>query len=95
MGQLVFLAFSSIQCMNAASIEGHDWTACKRTLYSQTGLGGLVAEVTIITLASGVAPRKYVDRHIIKAEKIATMDLNLKEVSTLIEELLYHSSLYL
>ena len=53
---------------------------CKRSLYSQTGLGGLVAEYTILLLVSGIAPRKYIDRHIIKLKKIATMDLNVKEV---------------
>ena len=60
LGQLIFLAFSSVQCLNEASAEGHDWTECKRSLYSQTGLGGLVAEYTIIELVSGIAPRKYI-----------------------------------
>ena len=81
LGQLVFLAFSSIQCLNEATVEGHDWRECKRSLYSQTGLGGLVVEFTILLLVSGIAPKKYIDRHIIKPKKIATMDLNLKEVS--------------
>ena len=80
LGQLIFLAFSSIQCVNEANVEGRDWRECKRSLYSQTGLGSLVAEYTIIMLVSGVAPRKYIDRHIIKPKKIATMDLNLEEV---------------
>ena len=80
LGQLIFLAFSSIQCLNEASVEGEDWTECKRSLYSQTGLGGLVAEYTILLLMSGVAPKKYIDRHIIKPKKIATMHLNLEEV---------------
>ena len=66
LGQLVFLAFSSVQCLNEASIEGHDWTECKRSLYSQTGLGSLVGLHTIIMFVSGIAPRKYIDRHIIK-----------------------------
>ena len=80
LGQLIFLAFSSVQCLNEATIEGHDWRECKRSLYSQAGLGGLVAEYTILLLVSGVAPKKYIDRHIIKLERIATMNLNLEEV---------------
>ena len=80
LGQLIFLAFSSIQCLNEASVEGHDWTECKRSLYSQAGLGGLVAEYTILLLVSGIVPRKYIDRHIIKLKRIATMDLNLEQV---------------
>ena len=84
LGQLVFLALSSVQCLNEATVERHSWRGCNRSLYSQTGLGSLVAEYTIIVLVSGVAPRKYIDRHIVKPNKIATMDLNLKEVSALI-----------
>ena len=83
LGQLIFLAFSSVQCLNEASVEGLDWTECKRSLYSQTGLGGLVAEYTVLLLVSGVAPRKYIDRHIIKPKKIVMMNLNVKEVSAL------------
>ena len=85
LGQLVFIAFSSVQCLNEASVEGHNWTECKRSLSSQTGLGGLVAEYTILLLVSGVAPRKYIDRHMIKLKKIATMNLNLEEVSCFVK----------
>ena len=81
LSQLLFLAFSSIQCVYEAKLEGKDWKACKRSLYSQTGLGGLVALYTIITLMSGVVPRKYIEQHIVKSKKIIRMDLNLKEVS--------------
>ena len=35
---------------------------------------------TVIVLVSGIAPKKYLDRHIIKPKKIATMNLNLEEV---------------
>ena len=84
LGQLVFLAFSSVQCLNEAALEGHSWRECKRSLYSQTGFGGLIAEYTIIMLVSGVVPRKYIDRHIIKINKVATLDLNVKEVSALV-----------
>ena len=87
-GQLVFLAFSSIQCVNESSVEGDVWRECTRSLYSQTGLGGLVGLYTVIEMLSGVAPRKYIDRHIIKPKKIATMDLNVKEVSTLMRYIL-------
>ena len=80
LGQLVFLTFSSIQCLNEASVEDLDWRECKRSLYSQAGLGGLVAEYTILLLVSGVAPKKYIDKHIIKSRRIATMNLNLEEV---------------
>lgn len=81
LSQLVFLAFSSVQCISEANIEGHSWRVCKRCLYSQTGLGALVALFTIITLVSGVAPRKYIDRHTIKPKNILKMDLNMEEVS--------------
>ena len=80
LGQLLFLAFSSVQCLNEATIEGLGWTECKRSLFSQTGLGGLIALYRIIEIVSGIAPKKYIDRHIIKPKKIATMDLNLEEV---------------
>ena len=66
----------------------NSWTACRRSLYSQTGLGGLVAEYTILLLVSGIAPRKYIDRHIIKPKKIVTLDLNVKEVSALMRYIL-------
>ena len=81
LAQLVFLAFSSVQCLSEARVEGGgDWKACKRSLYSQTGLGGLVALYTIIMFMTGVAPKRYIDRHIIKPKMIAKMDLDLEEV---------------
>ena len=40
------------------SVEGLNWRACKRSLYSQTGLGVLVGLYTVITLVSGVAPKR-------------------------------------
>ena len=61
-------------------VEEMNWHACKRSLFSQTGVGALVSLFTTITLLSGVAPKKYIDRHIVKPNKIVTMDLNLEEV---------------
>ena len=80
LGQLVFLAFSSIQCVNEATVEGLDWRECKRSLISQAGLGGLVGLYIILLLVSGIAPRKYIDRHISKPKKIARLDPNFEEV---------------
>ena len=37
-------------------------------------------------LESGVAPRKYINRHTIKLERIATIDLNLEEVSEMLHK---------
>ena len=54
LGQLIFLAFSSVQCLNEASVEDLNWTECKRSLFSQTGLGCLVAEYTILLLVSSL-----------------------------------------
>ena len=38
-----------------------------------------MALYTTIKLISGVAPKKYIDRHTIKLRKVATLDLNLEE----------------
>ena len=37
-----------------------------------------MALYTIITLLSGIAPKKYIDRHTIKLKNVATLDLNLE-----------------
>ena len=37
LGQLLFLAFASVQCHSEARLEGYDWRECKRSLFSQTG----------------------------------------------------------
>ena len=79
LGQLAFIAFSSIQCASEAKLQGNDWKECKRSLLSQTGLGGLVGLYTVISLVSSIAPKRYIDRHTIKLERIAIMDLNVKE----------------
>ena len=78
-GQLLFLAFSSLQCKSEASLEGQSWKKCRRGLYAQAGLGCLVAIFVIIKLVAGVAPRKYLDKHTITIEKITTLDLNLEQ----------------
>ena len=57
--QLVFILFSRIQCHNEAKLEGNDWGEYKMSLYSQTGLGGLVGLYTILKLFAGVLPRKH------------------------------------
>ena len=79
LGQLAFLAFSSIQCESEARIEGRSWEDCNRSLYSQAGLGGLVTLFTVITLVSGVAPKRYIEKHTIKIRDIVTMNLNVAE----------------
>ena len=109
-GQLLFLAFSSVECESEAryvwvkrrflskgsrlrarsnfnvaslrsifecrprySLKGLSWTECRRGLYAQEGLSGLVALFVIIKLVAGSAPKRYVDRHIIKLRKVATL----------------------
>jgi len=79
-GQLVFLALSSVQCENEKSLEGESWYECKRSLYSQTGLGFQVGVATIVLLLSGIVPSKYLDRHVLKVEKIVAMDLTVDEI---------------
>ena len=81
LAQMTFLAFSSIQCDGEAEIEGKDWKSCTRSLYSQTGLGGMVSTYIVAKLISGIAPKSYLDKHTISLKKIEKMDLNIQEVS--------------
>ena len=76
LGQLAFLMFKSIQC------DGNkdDWRDCNRTLYSQAGLGFMVTLFTIIKLASGVVPKRILDKHVISPKKVLAMDMNAEEV---------------
>ena len=92
-GQISFLAFSSIQCLSEAKVEAekdgfnwneNSWLLCKRSLFSQTGLGCLVASYTIITLITGMAPKKYIERHTVDIKKIVTMSLTLEETVVVI-----------
>ena len=75
LGQLAFLMFASIQCDGKTD----DWRQCNRTLFSQAGLSGMVALFTTIKLASGVAPKRILDKHIISPKKVLAMDLNAEE----------------
>ncbi|GMH86571.1 hypothetical protein TL16_g10591 [Triparma laevis f. inornata] len=75
LGQLAFLMFASIQCDGNTD----DWMQCRRTLYSQTGLSGMVALFTIIKLASGVVPKRILDKHVISPKKVLAMDLNAEQ----------------
>ena len=43
-------------------------------------MGGLVAEFTIIKIASGVAPKKYIERHVVKLRSIVELKLNWGEI---------------
>ena len=43
------------------------------------GFGALMTTYTIIKLVAGIAPKKYVDRHILKLKRIVTLDLSLEE----------------
>ena len=58
LGQLAFLMFASIQCDGKAV----DWRECSRTLTSQTGLGFMVMLFTIIKFASGVVPKRILNK---------------------------------
>ncbi|GMH85340.1 hypothetical protein TrST_g846 [Triparma strigata] len=87
LGQLVFLAFSAIQCLSEAKVEASAdldpdvelWHLCRRTLWSQTFLGAMICIVVVSRLVSGMFPHKYVAKHVPRIEKIAAMDLNLEE----------------
>lgn len=75
LAQLAFLIFSSIQCKR----QTDNIYKCNGTLYSQTGLGGVVAIYTIIKIISGIAPKHLVEKYIVPLRKIVTLDLNLEE----------------
>ncbi|GMH98819.1 hypothetical protein TrST_g13130 [Triparma strigata] len=75
LGQLTFLMFASIQCDGNTD----DWEQCRRTLYSQAGLSGMVTLFTTIKLASGVVPKRILDKHAISPKKVLAMDLNTEE----------------
>ncbi|GMH80284.1 hypothetical protein TL16_g08484 [Triparma laevis f. inornata] len=77
LGQLAFLMFASIQCDGNAD----DWTRCRRTLYSQVGLSGMVTLFTIIKLLSGVVPKRILDKHVISPKKVLAMDLNAEQAA--------------
>ena len=75
LGQLAFLMFSSVQCENEARMNGRDWRDCKRSLFSQSGLGGMISLFTIIKLLSGIVPKKYIEKHIVTIEMFMSMKL--------------------
>ncbi|GMI01543.1 hypothetical protein TrLO_g10204 [Triparma laevis f. longispina] len=73
--QLAFLMFASIQCNGNAD----DWRQCSRTLISQAGLSFIVTLFTIIKLASGVVPKRILNKHAISMKKVFAMDLNAEQ----------------
>ncbi|GMH63274.1 hypothetical protein TL16_g03669 [Triparma laevis f. inornata] len=74
--QLGFLTFSSIQC----EAEEDHWSDCNRTLYSQTGLGFMVVIYTAITLISGLAPKRILEKHVIPTKDILSMNLTVQQI---------------
>ena len=82
LGQLVFLLFSSLQC-DVSNTDFHwreEWKECRRTLYSQTGLGCLSALYYVLKVVSGVVPLRILDRHILKSADIVAMNLNSRQM---------------
>ncbi|GMI14762.1 hypothetical protein TrLO_g4328 [Triparma laevis f. longispina] len=75
LAQLVFLIFSSIQCDN----ESETWEQCNRTLYAQTGLGYFVVLGIGIKMVSEIAPKQYLDRHVVSMKKVLAMKLTVGE----------------
>ncbi|GMH90124.1 hypothetical protein TrVE_jg3457 [Triparma verrucosa] len=75
LGQLAFLMFASIQCDGNVD----DWRECNRTLLSQGGLSFMVTLFTIIKLASGIVPKRILDKQMISPQKVLAMDLNAEE----------------
>ena len=67
-------------CHPRHRLEGRSWKECRRGLHAQAGLGGLVSLYVLIKLVSGVAPKKYVDRHTVKLKKVVTLELSLEEI---------------
>lgn len=67
--------FGSIQCDSNA----YDWTEYNGTLISQAGLSGMVSLYTIIKLASGVVPKRILEKHMISVKKILEMRVNAEE----------------
>ena len=52
---------------------------CRRSLYSQTGLGSLIGLYTIIKLISGAAKKDYIERHTIKIQNVMKVTLDPRE----------------
>jgi len=82
LGQLSFLLFASIQCHITASAEGESWRTCRRTLYSQTGLGGMICFFILLKAVSGMAPRHLLEKHMVSLKRVVTMNLNVYEFTT-------------
>ena len=75
LAQLAFLIFSSIQCEGNKS----NYKDCNRTLYSQSGLGLLVATFTIIQLVGGIFPKHILEKHVVSIKKVVSMNMNAQE----------------
>lgn len=78
--QLAFLMFSSIQCdISMTNYENQSWRECKRTTYSQTGVGVMVAFFIMLKIIAGVIPKKVLAKHFVSIRQIISMNLNFLE----------------
>ncbi|GMH84162.1 hypothetical protein TL16_g09835 [Triparma laevis f. inornata] len=78
--QLAFLMFSSIQCdISMTNYENQSWRECKRTTYSQTGVGVMVAFFILLKIIGGVIPKKVLAKHFVSIRQIISMNLNFLE----------------
>ena len=64
---------------NSRYMNFHRQILIPQHFISQAGLGGLVSLFTVITLVSGVAPKRYIERHTVKTRDVVTMNLKVSE----------------
>ena len=67
--QLTFLMFDPIRCDGLWFNDSDDWSVCKRSLFSQLGLGAIVATFTTLRVFSGLIPKYYREKHIVKMRR--------------------------
>ena len=78
--QLTFLMFDPIRCDGLWFADNNDWRECKRSLFSQLGLGSIVATFVTLRVFSGLIPRKLREKHIVKMKSLVTMRMRAGDV---------------
>ncbi|GMI13078.1 hypothetical protein TrLO_g1890 [Triparma laevis f. longispina] len=76
LSQLTFLIFTSIQCERSV---GGEWRQCKRTLVSQTGLGGIIGGFVAFRILSGLVPAAILRRRSVSPKKLLSMHLTSRD----------------
>ncbi|GMI16338.1 hypothetical protein TrLO_g11854 [Triparma laevis f. longispina] len=75
LGLLTFVIFASVRCDDRED----NWRECNRTLVSQAGLSGMIAFYVFIKTASGVVPKRILEKHAISFKKVVAMPMNAEE----------------